>query len=81
MHMLGDFRRRAQRRRKSRLSCWPATVSLQQQMEDKIDAKTASLIAMRYADKRCKGRISEGASDYVYHSIHGMAKEWFGEDK
>jgi hypothetical protein len=57
-----------------------ATVSLQQQMGNRIDAKTATNVAMIYADKRCKGRISEGASDYVYHSIHGMAKEWFNED-
>jgi hypothetical protein len=58
-----------------------AAVSLHKQDRNaKIDAKAATNVAMRYADKRCKGRLSEGASDYVYHSIHGMAKAWFNED-
>ena len=36
---------------------------------------------MKYADTRCKGgaQLGEGGGDYVYHSIHGMAKAWFNE--
>jgi hypothetical protein len=60
-----------------------AAVSLHEQMHKTKDARTAANIAMRSADVRCKGRLSEGASDYVYHSINGMAKAWFDdrEDK
>ena len=37
--------------------------------------------AMKYADTSCKGgaQLGEGGGDYVYHSIHGMAKAWFNE--
>ena len=57
-----------------------AAVSLNKQMGNKIDAKTATSVAIRYADKRCKERLSSGADDYVWHSVHGMAKVWFDED-
>jgi hypothetical protein len=56
-----------------------AAVSLHQQMGSKVDARKAANIAMRSTDRRCKGRLSEGASDYVFHSIHGMAKAWFND--
>jgi hypothetical protein len=57
-----------------------AGVSLHKQMGTQVNARAATDIAMKYADQRCKdGRISEGGSDYVYHSIHGMAKAWFKE--
>jgi hypothetical protein len=57
-----------------------ATTSLHLQYRDKVDAKTATTIAWRYAGKRCKGRLSEGASDYVHHTIRDMAKERFTEE-
>jgi hypothetical protein len=63
-----------------------ATTSLllqQQQLvntENKIDARIAANVAYKYASKHCpRGRISEGADDYVYHSIRGKAVEMFGE--
>ena len=57
-----------------------AGVSLHKQIGTQVNAKAATDAAMRYADKQCKGgRLSEGGADYVSHSIHAMAKEWFKE--
>jgi hypothetical protein len=57
-----------------------ATTSLQLQYRDKVDAQTATTNAWKYAGKRCKGgHLSEGASDYVHHSIKAKAIEIFGD--
>jgi hypothetical protein len=47
-----------------------------------MDVKAATDAAMNYAARRCKGGadIGEGGDDYVYHSIRGMAQQWFSED-
>ena len=59
-----------------------AGVALHNNLGRKMDARTATDAAMVYADKRCGGGrlIGDEGGDYVYHSIHGMAKAWF-EDK
>jgi hypothetical protein len=57
-----------------------AAVSLHKQIGTKVDANTATDIAMAYANKRCKGKLPDGADDYVYHSIRAIANAWgFGE--
>ena len=57
-----------------------AGVSLHKQIGTQVNAKAATDAAVTYADKQCKGgRLSEASGDYVYYSIHGMAKEWFKE--
>ena len=55
--------------------------SLRKQIGTKVNAQAATDAAMKYADRRCKGgaQLGEGGGDYVYHSIHGMAKAWFNE--
>jgi hypothetical protein len=59
-----------------------ATTSLHLQRNDKVDTKAASNIAYQYASKRCpKGRLSEGADDYVFHTIRAKAAEFFGEEE
>jgi hypothetical protein len=56
-------------------------VSLHKQIGTEVNAQAAMDAAMKYADTRCKGgaQLGEGGGDYVYHSIHGMAKAWFNE--
>jgi hypothetical protein len=58
-----------------------AATSLHKQLGGKkVTASVATDVAMAYASKRCKGgTISEGAGDYVYHSIKSMASQWFGD--
>ena len=58
-----------------------AGVSLHKQIGTTVNAQAATDAAMKYADTRCKGgaQVGEGGGDYVYHSIHGMAKAWFNE--
>ena len=58
-----------------------AGVSLRKQIGTNVNAQAATDAAMKYADRRCKGgaQLGEGGGDYVYHSIHGMAKAWFNE--
>jgi hypothetical protein len=53
---------------------------LHKQIGTKVNAPAADA-AMKDADSRCKGgaQLGEGGGDYVYHSIHGMAKAWFNE--
>jgi hypothetical protein len=52
--------------------------SLNKQSRGKpINARAAVSIAWRFADKQCPGRLSEGASDYVHHTMLGIAKTWF----
>ena len=54
---------------------------LHKQIGTNVNARAATDAAMKYADTRCKGgaQLGEGGGDYVYHSIHGMAKAWFNE--
>jgi hypothetical protein len=49
---------------------------VRKQIGTKVNAQAATDAAMKYADRRCKGgtQLGEGDGDYVYHSIHGMAK-------
>ena len=60
-----------------------AGVSLHKQIATREKAKVVNVetvtdVAMIYASKRCKGQLlHEGAGDYVYHSIKGMAGVWF----
>jgi hypothetical protein len=56
-------------------------VLTQRGLGTKVNAQAATDAAMKYADTRCKGgaQLGEGGGDYVYHSIHGMAKAWFNE--
>ena len=58
-----------------------AGVCLHKQIGTEVNAQAATDAAMKYADTRCKGgaQLGEGGADYVYHSIHGMAKAWFNE--
>jgi hypothetical protein len=59
-----------------------AAVGLHKNVGSKMDVKAATDAAMIYAARRCKGGadIGEGGGDYVYHSIRGMAQQWFSED-
>lgn len=45
----------------------------------RVTAQVATDAAMDYAYKHCKGRLTEGESDYVYHSISALASRWFGD--
>jgi hypothetical protein len=55
-----------------------AAIALHLQRPSDRDPKTAATVAQRYAEKRCKvRRLSDFASEYVEHSIHGIAKEWY----
>ena len=58
-----------------------AGVSLHKQLGQGNNAGTATEAAMKYADKRCKGKLSDGGHDYVYHSISAMARAWYNEER
>ena len=59
-----------------------AAVSLHRQHVNQAaaDADTATENALTAAAKACKPSLSEGAGDYVWHSVKGMAKVWFEEN-
>lgn len=56
-----------------------AAARLNEQLDRRVTAQVATDAAMTYAAKRCKGKLSEGVDDYVYHSIRDMASRWFEE--
>jgi hypothetical protein len=56
--------------------CATPRKGVRKQIGTKVNAQAATDAARKYADRRCKGgtQLGEGDGDYVYHSIHGMAK-------